>query len=100
LRLHCTVRLLCPWDFPGKNTGVGSHSLLQGIFPTQGSDPGIEPGSLALAGGIFTEPAGEPRALKREGERKPLVIQTEAGGVFSRSVTTEYELFFFFSLRG
>ena len=29
--------LLCPWDFPGKNTGVGCHFLLQGIFPTQGS---------------------------------------------------------------
>ena len=27
--------LLCPWDSPGKNTGVGSHFLLQGIFPTQ-----------------------------------------------------------------
>ena len=26
--------LLCPWDFPGKNNGVGSHFLLQGIFPT------------------------------------------------------------------
>ena len=32
------VRLLCPWDSPGNNTGVGSHSLLQGIFPTQGSN--------------------------------------------------------------
>ena len=31
-------RLLCPWDFPGKNTGVGCHFLLQGIFPTQGSN--------------------------------------------------------------
>ncbi|KAB0361993.1 hypothetical protein FD754_006149 [Muntiacus muntjak] len=30
-------RLLCPWDFPGKNTGVGGHFLLQGIFLTQGS---------------------------------------------------------------
>ena len=28
--------LLCPWDFPGKNTGVGYHFLLQGIFLTQG----------------------------------------------------------------
>ena len=28
-------RRLCPWDSPGKNTGVGSHSLLQGIFPNQ-----------------------------------------------------------------
>ena len=31
------ARLLCPWDFPGKNTGVGCHFLLQGIFPAQGS---------------------------------------------------------------
>ena len=31
------TRLLCPWDSPGKDTGVGCHSLLQGIFPTQGS---------------------------------------------------------------
>ena len=27
---------ICPWDFPGKNTGVGCHFFLQGIFPTQG----------------------------------------------------------------
>ena len=32
-------RLLCPLDSPGKNTGVGHHFLLQGIFPTQGSNP-------------------------------------------------------------
>ena len=31
-------RLLCPWDSPGKNTGVGGHFLLQGIFLTQGSN--------------------------------------------------------------
>ena len=30
------ARLLCPWDCPGKNTGVGCHALLQGIFWTQG----------------------------------------------------------------
>ena len=30
------TRLLSPWDFPGKNTGVGCHVLLQRIFPTQG----------------------------------------------------------------
>ena len=29
---------LCPWDFPGKNTGVGCYFLLQGIFLTQGSN--------------------------------------------------------------
>ena len=32
------ARLLCPWNFPGKNTGVGCHFLLLGIFPTQGSN--------------------------------------------------------------
>ena len=36
----CT-KLLHPWDFPGKSTGVGCHCLLQGIFPTQGSNPGL-----------------------------------------------------------
>ena len=29
------------WNPPGQNTGVGSHSLLQGIFPTKGSNPGL-----------------------------------------------------------
>ena len=30
-----------PWNSPGQNTGVGSRSLLQGIFPTQGLNPGL-----------------------------------------------------------
>ena len=30
------ARLLCPWDSPGKNAGVGCHLLLQGIFPVEG----------------------------------------------------------------
>ena len=34
-------RLLTPWNSPGKNPGVDSHSLLQGIFPTQGSNVGL-----------------------------------------------------------
>ena len=32
------TRLLSPWDFTGKNTGVGYHFLFQGIFPTQRSN--------------------------------------------------------------
>ena len=36
-----TTRLRHPWDFPGKNTGVGCHFLLQGIFPTQGLNLGL-----------------------------------------------------------
>ena len=34
------ARLFCPRDSPGKNTGVGCHALLQGIFPAQGSNSG------------------------------------------------------------
>ena len=33
------TKLFCPQNFPGKNTRVGCHSLLQGIFPIQGSNP-------------------------------------------------------------
>ena len=33
------TRLLCTWDFPDKNAGVGCHFLLPGIFPTLGSNP-------------------------------------------------------------
>ena len=36
-----TTMLLCPWNFPGKSTRVGCHFLLQRIFPTQGSNPGL-----------------------------------------------------------
>ena len=42
---HCGLkpaRLLCSWNSPGKNTGVGSYALLQGDLP----DPGIESGLL------------------------------------------------------
>ena len=36
-----STRLLCPWDSPGKNTGVGCLVLLQGISPMQGSNSGL-----------------------------------------------------------
>ena len=38
LRCHS---LYSPWNSPGQNTGVGNHTLLQGIFPAQGSNPGL-----------------------------------------------------------
>ena len=59
------TRFCCPWDSPGKNTGVGCHALLQGIFPIQGSNPCLlcllhwKAGSLSLA------PRGKP--LRGEG---------------------------------
>ena len=49
------ARLLCPWDSPGKNSGVGCHALLQGIFLTQESNLSLlcllhwQEGSLPLA---------------------------------------------------
>ena len=68
------ARLLCPWDFPGKNTKVGCHFLLQGIFPTQGSNPRLlnvlrwQTGSLPLV------PPGEAliqvHHLQRKSTRK------------------------------
>ena len=45
------IRLLCSQDFPGKNTGVGCHFLLQEVFLTQGSNPRLlhwQAGSLPL----------------------------------------------------
>ena len=44
--------LLCPWNFPGKNNGVGFHFLFQGIFPTHGSNLCFA--SPALTGRFFT----------------------------------------------
>ena len=82
--------LYSPWNSPSQDTGVGSHFLLQGIFPTQGSNPGllhcrqilyqlshqgsprildlpkpgIEPGSPALqADSLPTELSGKPQFL-------------------------------------
>ena len=40
--------LYSPWNSPGQNTGAGNLSLLQGVFPRQGLNPGIELGSPAL----------------------------------------------------
>ena len=51
------TQFLYPWNSPGKNTEVGSHSLLQGIFLTQG----LKLGSPALQADSFpSEPAGKP----------------------------------------
>ena len=60
-----STRLFCPWNFPGKNTGVGCHFLLKGIFLTQGSNPHLlcllhwQVDSLPLV------PPRKPRSLMR-----------------------------------
>ena len=54
------ARLLCPWDFPGKNTGGDCHFLCPG-HPGNLPEPGIESASPVLAGRFFTtEPPGKP----------------------------------------
>ena len=53
LQLH---GLYSPWNSPGQNTGVGSLSLLQGIFSTQGSNTG-----LTQADSLPAEPQGKPK---------------------------------------
>ena len=57
---------LCPWNSPGKNIGVGSHSLFQGNLP----NPGIKPGSPALqADALPSEPPGKPQKCLPRQER-------------------------------
>ena len=50
------VRLLCLWGFSRQNTGVGFYALLQGIFPTQGLNPGLPHCSQIL---LPSEPPGK-----------------------------------------
>ena len=50
--------LYSPWSSPGQNTEVGSHSLLQGIFPTQGWNPGLPHCRQIL---LPAEPQGKPK---------------------------------------
>ena len=54
------AKLLCPQDFPGKNTRVGCHFLLHGLFPTQEGSTWIS----CIAGRFFTtKPPGKPLLL-------------------------------------
>ena len=82
------TRLLCPWNNPGQNTGVGCHSLLQGIFPTQGSNPGLphcrqtlyslnHQGSLAAAAKLLQScpTLCDPRDSSPPGSPVPGILQ-------------------------
>ena len=58
------TRLLCPWDSPGKNTGVGCHFLLQRFFLTQGSNPSLLSLLHWQAGSLTLVPSGKPEHLQ------------------------------------
>ena len=51
-----SARLPCPWDFPGKNPGVGCHFVLQEIFPALGLNLGL----LHCRRSLPSEPPGNP----------------------------------------
>ena len=80
------ARLLCPWDFPGKNTGEVCHFLLQGIFPTQGSNPRLlcllhwQAGSLPLA-----SPFQLPNISLYSMESRPGVAHLQGRGIHVQS---------------
>ena len=74
------TRLPCPWNSPGKNTGVERHSLLQGIFLTQGLNLGLLPCRKILYCLSHQE---SPQSLNHPGKlSRMLCTQTQA--YFSR----------------
>ena len=79
------ARLLCPWDYPSKNTRVGCHFLLRRIFLTQGSNLHLP----ALAGRFSpTEPAGKPSCYTPKTFTLGSVRKTTSAGVHGRTVWT------------
>ena len=74
------ARLLCPWDSPGKNTGVDHHTLLPDDLPDPRIDPRIEPASLTSlldwqAGSLLLVPPGKPiTSWQVDGETMETVI--------------------------
>ena len=78
-----------PWNSPGQNTGVESHSLLQGIFPTQGLNPGLPHCRQIL---YQLSHKGSPRILewvaypfssRSSQHRKDTRVSCTAGGFFT-----------------
>ena len=57
------TRLLCPWNFPGKDTGAGCHDLLQGIFLIRGSNPRSLCHLQWQAGSLPLGPCAKPREM-------------------------------------
>ena len=83
--------LLCPWDSPGKNTGVGNHSLLT----RASSSPGIEPRSPPLqADSLPSKPPGKPKGLIKYLLRKFSVEEdkTQTRQIIPSSIVSNYDL--------
>ena len=87
-----------PWNSPGQNTGVGSRSLLQGIFPTQESNPGLPHCRWIL---YQLSHQGSPRILewvaypfssRSSPPRNRTGVSCIAGGFFTNWATREAQL--------
>ena len=86
------TRLLCPWNSPGKNIGVGFHSLLQGIFWTQGLNHILLHDRQILLGSSLSRIQGYPQDERRRRERETRL----GGGGCSRVWQSLAMLYFFY----
>ena len=77
------TRLLCPWDSPGQNTGAGSRSLLQGIFPTQVS---------RIAGRFFTVWATREAQNRLQSQKVPALRRRRTEGALLTLGTSVFSL--------
>ena len=81
--------ILCPWDSPGKNTGVGCHVLLQGIFLTQESNSGLL-SLLYWQAGPLPRRHWEAPARRMDGEYLPSIYGLpfySLSGVFWKTIS-------------
>ena len=69
------TRLLCSWDSPGQNTAVGCHALLQGIFPTQGSNSCLLGLVHGQAGSVPLAPPGKSSESGRTKKSTTVVLE-------------------------
>ena len=89
------TRLLCPWDFPGKNTGVGCHFLFQGNFPTQGSNLCLLLGRQSFT----TEPPRKPqlsvyRTYQNWWKKSGITTHTQKNQSYIKEKEVEYKWYY------
>ena len=92
------TRLLCPWDFPDKNTEVDFHFFLQGIFPIQGSNLPLhlQVDSLPLSKLASPRPTivpsnSTPGCLS--GNTKALIWKDSCDPMFKATLCTIYKVY-------
>ena len=82
-----STRLLCPWDSPGKNTGVNCHAFLQGVFLTQGLNPHVLCLSHSEADSLPLASPGKLSILKNKAQKL-----SNIGNIKSKRREWKYEV--------